>query len=246
MNDYDKDNDIAYDWDDDNLWWRCMVIIMVYNDDNLWWTSMMMMTISDDMTGIRAQCWAAMPGMQTHIMPTLQYYIVWGWGWWWRSIWGMQTHVMPRIVWGWSWWWFGDDLLVVVEVVVVVQAHVAVSFMCIIPEIKRKILPLRAILKLMFLKIYMTAPPARSCKATAVHHLQMKQMRPAAIFQPIPILVLACSTASTALTLFCPNFLQFFHQRSWKSRQKALWRLNFPLLYANGPPLLSLAATSIF
>ena len=31
------------------------------------------MTISDDMTGIRAQCWAAMPGMQTHIMPILQY-----------------------------------------------------------------------------------------------------------------------------------------------------------------------------
>ena len=41
-----------------------------------------------------------------------------------------------------------------------------------------KILPLIAILKLMFLKIYMTASPARSCKATGVHHLQMKQMRP--------------------------------------------------------------------
>ena len=56
-----------------------LVTIMMTNDDdndkdNLWWQSMMMMMmISVDMTGIRAQCWAAMPGMQIHIMPILQY-----------------------------------------------------------------------------------------------------------------------------------------------------------------------------
>ena len=36
-------------------------------------TMTMIMMISDDMTGIRAECCGAMPGMQTKIMPTLQY-----------------------------------------------------------------------------------------------------------------------------------------------------------------------------
>ena len=137
----------------------------------------MMTTTCDDTTGIRAECCWAMPGMQTHIMPRIQYYM--------RIVWVYDEDGGS----GPSPWWFKMILYLTSGVTIwenitnkKFPQHLVLFWTRVvsIPPDKKSISFQNpsssiAILKLMFLKIYMTASPATSCKATAVHHLQMKR-----------------------------------------------------------------------